>query len=1020
MIFKRLFRKAPSPAAPDPRALAEAALNDADPAAQREACRRIDDLSVLRQVAEQSSDAGTRDLAAARYRHILCRLESGAARLDQAIAEIPTLTDPDQLGEIAREARAPELRLAAIAQLPADAPALARCAVEDALPGHRQQAVERIRERHLLEQVVRQIGKRDTKVYRFAREKLRSLAEQEERPRLARQRHDELCGQLERLGRFKNWTQDRARLTLIDRQWSEIQADLEPTQRDHFQALRETFIAEFDRHAQAKATMHAAQQTATADMARRQELIRRLQTLEHETDPHRLDAELASIGDAWSDLDGEQSLDPSNEAESTSTDHDAPAADHALEAMRHAGQQALARALARQRQLRNQDTEDKNAFVEQNHQRELQTQLLSDAENLLEASSGPIDYQSARKLQKQLKSLQNTDKAPADAERSRIASLLETLDRRICKQRLHAERKLEAAPEQLHQLAAHLDAGELRKAEPLHQKIGAALDQARAADLPRSEINKLDKQLNHHQAKLRELQRWRRWSADQGRESLCHEAETLLARAEADTADAELDTLAARLNHLRRDWRRIDQSGTPAGESYWQRFKQATDQVAARCEPYFQARAEHQRASREARRMLCEKLEHFLAAVDWDSVDWKAMVRAEREMRQAWNALDQPEAGGRGGLEGRFRRGLAQVDKALKEERASNQAHKRHLIERMRELAEMEDLDAAIAQAKSAQKQWHTTVSGRKQEENALWREFRTASDAVFARRHQERAARSQEFQDNLARSEALCDQAEALVGRDKIQAATLSEDLQQLTQQWRDSLALPLPRQDKKRLEQRWDNAEQQARQLLRTLRDQADWDALEGLRQKSDFLSRTAGAILADSSAASEQQLRAQWSQLDESDHESHDESVDNGSPPNRHKSRQARADQHRSLQQRFEALLHALQNPKARDQMIEQCESARHEREALCLRLEILAHLDSPPELTARRMELQVERLQEKLGDGDNQADPLAQSRPLLIDWYLNAPAANDQQLQARFERIEAALKPGASAAQTPPAP
>lgn len=995
MIFKRLFRKAPQPAAPDPHSLAEpaltkAALNDTDAAAQRAACRRIDDLDVLRQVAEQAADAGTRDLAAARYRHLLCRMESGAARLEQAIAEIPAIKDVDQLGEIALAARAPELRLVAIAQLPADAPVLARCAIEDALPGHRQQAVERIGARHLLEQVVRHIGKKDTKVYRLAREKLRALVQQEERPGRARQRHDELCAQLERLGRFNNWIQDRARLKLIDQQWAEIQADLDPPEHARFQTLRAAFIAEFERQSRVAASRNRAQPDGTADLPLARELVGRLQSLVHETDPDRLDAELADIGDAWSRIDHAQPL-----AARDSTG--------ATDSMRTAGEQALALALARQRQLREQspdrDPTDQDAPAAQESDQQGETRPSAEVE------------------------------------------------RRLAKQRRHAERKLEAAPEQLDQLAAHLDAGELRKAEPLYQKLAAALDQARAAKLPRPDINRIDKALKRHQTRLRELQRWRRWSADQGRESLCHEAETLAARATSDSGDAPLDALAARLDQLRRDWRRIDQSGTPASESYWQRFKQATDQVAARCEPYFLARAERQRASREARRLLCEKLEHFLAAVDWNSVDWKAMVRAEREMRQAWNALEPPEDGARGGLEGRFRRGLAQVDKALKEERARNRAHKGHLIERMRALAEMADLDSAIGQAKSLQKQWHTTVAGRKQEENNLWREFRAASDAVFSRRNEERAARSQEFHHNLARCEALCDQLEALMASDHAKSESLARELEQLSRQWRDSLALPLPRPDRKRLEQRWNKAEQHAEQRVRTLRDQADWEALETLGQKSDFLSRWANAILEGTVSATVAELKGQWSALDTPSppNRAKHRHKDQDPPSRRHaqpgspsgadqESRQASrsgADQepppeprckaspptkpeahpeaHRTLDQRLEMLLQCLQEPAARDRLREQCESARRAREPLCLRLEILTGLDSPPELKARRMELQVARLQEKLGEGDSHSDPLAQSRPLLIDWYLSTPAAKDARLEARFARIHAALSP-----------
>ncbi|EIC21123.1 DUF349 domain-containing protein [Thiorhodovibrio frisius] len=1013
MIFKRLFRKAPAPAQPDPHLLAEAALNSADPAAQRQACRMIDDLRVLRQAAEESPDIGTQDLAAARYRHLICRLESGAPQLDQALAEIASIHDPEHLGEIAREAQAAELRLAAMNQLPADAPALARCAIEDALPSHRQHAVERLSERHLLEQVIKQIGKKDTKVYRLAREKMRTLAQQEDRPRLARQRCTELCAQVERLGRHNNWIQDRARLKLLDQQWAEIEVDVESKDRDHYQDLRAAFIAAFDQHARANAQLDADRQNRADSIAQKRRLIARLRALATATDAEHLTSELAAIGDAWSAIDGEHSL---TEPGATAPIDAIPAQeDDELDALRSAGQQALEQALARQRQLNvqrqagtgpreqnaNEAGEPRNTLADQTRQRERQEQLLAEVHALLE-TPGPMDAPSARKRQQQLAALLATQSrnedvqtdAQPDTQPERAQVALEHLGRRLAKQQRLAERKLAEAPEQLQRLGEHLEAGELRKAESLYQKINTALDHARAAGLSRSDINRVDKQLKAHQARLRELQRWRRWSADQGRESLCHEAESLALRADAEQADAELDSLAAGLNHLRRDWRRICQSGTPASDNYWQRFKQATDRVAARCEPFFQARAERQRASREARRTLCEKLEHFLAAVDWDSVDWKAMVRAEREMRQAWSALGPMEDGARGGLEGRFRRGLARVDKALKEERARNQAHKRDLIARMQALTELDDLDAAINQAKPLQKQWHTTVSGRQQEENALWQKFRTASDAIFARRQQERASHDQEVQNNLSHCEALCEQAEAVLLASGAQASQLAADWDSLAQSWRDSLSLPLHHQAKKRLQQRWNRAEQALHDRLQALRDQADWQELDQLRQQSDFLSQSAQQMLAGS-LPSPTELTARWSALGGTEQ-----------PGNKAS----------KLTKAFAALLDARNQADANTQLAKLCETNHREREEICLRLEILTHLDSPPEWVARRMELQVERLQEKLRDGD--ANPLTQSKPLLKRWYLAAPAAADADLQARFARIESALRPKPQADKSEP--
>jgi hypothetical protein len=77
----------------------------------------------------------------------------------------------------------------------------------------------------------------------------------------------------------------------------------------------------------------------------------------------------------------------------------------------------------------------------------------------------------------------------------------------------------------------------------------------------------------------------------------------------------------------------------------------------------------------------------------------------------------------------------------------------------------------------------------------------------------------------------------------------------------------------------------------------------------------------------------------------------------------------------------------------------------RRELCLQLEVLAQVESPPALAKERMELQVARLSGHMG-GSERA-PLADAQHLLRDWYLCGPATPDPDLMARFERARAAL-------------
>ena len=76
--------------------------------------------------------------------------------------------------------------------------------------------------------------------------------------------------------------------------------------------------------------------------------------------------------------------------------------------------------------------------------------------------------------------------------------------------------------------------------------------------------------------------------------------------------------------------------------------------------------------------------------------------------------------------------------------------------------------------------------------------------------------------------------------------------------------------------------------------------------------------------------------------------------------------------------------------------------HERRRrLCLELEIAAGVESPPELNQERLRLQVQRLAERMAEGEG--DRLKGVPELLVDWYRCGPAPADPGLDERLARV-----------------
>jgi hypothetical protein len=291
----------------------------------------------------------------------------------------------------------------------------------------------------------------------------------------------------------------------------------------------------------------------------------------------------------------------------------------------------------------------------------------------------------------------------------------------------------------------------------------------------------------------------------------------------------------------------------------------------------------------------------------------------------------------------------------------------------------------AIEETKRIQGEWHTTVPARQKDENRLWQEFRAACDAVFERRRQHHEAQTAELVENLRAREAICSEAEALaqVG----EALDTAGQFQAIEDRWRDALHLPVPRQAASGLEQRW-------RQALRSVETRRRELLTKGRQRTLDLLARQAqvcweleqvretGNFGSDSIAAA----KTAW-----------------GALPH-----QTDPDLRFGMETRFrracEALTPGLTSPL--DLADERAATAR-KRAEICLRLEILAQIDSPPAYVHDRLAFQVNRLQEHMTTGER--DPLAGASRLVELWYLTgpAPATAMADLETRFERARAAL-------------
>jgi DNA repair protein SbcC/Rad50 len=950
-MFKRFLNaRKRTPATEDQASLVRTARGHEDPAVRRDACRRLRDLSELMAIVTEDADAGVREIALGHYRNLLCGHEEQPVDIDLRLAAVAAQEDPRVLEYVAANAIDAPVRQAAIARV-TNQMVLAGCAAHDALAANRAVAAALLEDRHALEQVARQVAKRDKNVYRLVRQKLKVIQEREELPRRARSLCDELCEKLERLGRFDTWSQDLALLAHLDRQWAEMEPHADPASRERYAALRTQFLDAYSAYREANAAQIAAEEARVALRAERRALLAELAEATMLDDEATIAEICARIGERWTVLD----------------------------ALPDAEQVALDRNYAN---LSIQGRQRRDALRARRKGNERLAKLKAAAEQLL-AQAKPLEHKEIQHLIEQAGPALSTE-GVSGAVRDGFEHVRKELEARLAKQRKHAAQRLQDLPARLAELEAHLTAGELKAAEPLLQSLQASVDLAQVSGLARGDYAPLAERLHALAPRVRELQHWRKWGTDQHRQGLQEAMEALA------TADMSLEAVTLRLHDLQMEWKGLDKGGgAPVNHALWERFHAASERVYERCRPYLEAQARELEANRVQREQVCQDLEDFLDKVDWARMDWKKAARAERETRRAWATLGQVEPRKRRALEKRFRTALARLDERLDAERARNLQFRESLIAQIEALVAEPDLEHALEQTKRLQREWHTSVPGRQREENRLWTRFRAACDAVFARRKEQQEAQHAALSAHLAAREAICAEALALA-QSEVPAQDLASGLRDLEARWREAEhAAALPRQAAAGLAQRWREAREaltRARQERLAAVEKGQRDLLVGQarlceRLEQAVLDGTVEPELVDAVAA---EWQAMGSLRDHA--------------------------QQQAMAQRFVAALDAARDAgDPRAAFLTAIERNQRRRHALCLQLEVLAQVESPPELAKERMELQVARLSGRMAAGAGA--PPAGAAQLLRDWYQCGPAPMDAALDARFERARAALEQAA---------
>lgn len=597
--------------------------------------------------------------------------------------------------------------------------------------------------------------------------------------------------------------------------------------------------------------------------------------------------------------------------------------------------------------------------------------LLNHLESLLNGNK-VIDEHRAKSLRKSWDSLKQDNKVD-DSALAKLEKGFEVLRERIHQQVDERNGRYAEIEQDLVKLKAALAADDLKSSQDLEQLIISKLNHIQGLSSQRRQ--KIIGELEAFQPKIKKLSSWRHWGTVQAREKIIKEIQNI------HNAETDLEKVATRIKQAREQWKQWDNTGEGGNKKLYLTFDRACTAAYEPCKALFETQRKQREESSCSRINVCEFLENEYEKTDWRDPNWKNIQKNVRDQVSRWRKLGPAEYKDRKPLHRRFERIIEKFEGPLDRERKRNLYQRQELIAEINKLVELEDTRKAMAELQPLKKKWLVTVSGRRKQEQTVWKQFTSACDAVYEKSRQSKKEFDQQLNLQLEIKQKICSEIEAKVQEKYPEAAVLTAQINQWNNRW--SQSGRAPKANAKKIEKRFRDAIGKAHKLRGQL-EQAD-------QSKNDQLLFDCAALCSDTERQVFEQcaldldaINESWQQLGPIDQSL--QSV-----------LQARMDQ------AVTAATDSSQRRKLEDILTHNFELVN----GYLLQLEINAGVDSPATYSKQRMALQIGRLSNAMGKASEQE--LLNNRELINRIHTTGALPPDSQLEVdkRFKQCYTAL-------------
>ena len=285
------------------------------------------------------------------------------------------------------------------------------------------------------------------------------------------------------------------------------------------------------------------------------------------------------------------------------------------------------------------------------------------------------------------------------------------------------------------------------------------------------------------------------------------------------------DSLASRIKALQGEWKALGPVSPRRDQALWNEFHAAAEEAYKPCKEAFAQQSALRKENLRKRMELVAQLIDYDQRMTWpgsadatpDSPvpDWRMVQKTLDTARAAFNGIKPVSGKGERKSRNALQKICDQIYSHIKDEYQRNIEMKEKLVARAQECVELEDLREAINQTKDIQREWKSIGLTPRQVDRRLWKKFRSACDAVFARldeqRKQQNTARNERAEEAKARAEQARARAALEQQRwpsllERLRAcASRAEDGETAEQLWQQEAGIPRGI-DKNALEAYWD----------------------------------------------------------------------------------------------------------------------------------------------------------------------------------------------------------------------